>query len=413
MDNQDYDKDNHPGYENEEPNDTPAQPHDAADSYQYADPKPDSRPQGGSERQYRQCDHRSIPPQQAYYTQPPRQTSKLADGVGSFFQSIGQIIKYVFFGLSVLGNLVLLLLIIIAIVVGYASYKGGNQSFSGLDSKYREYTILDGRNQERIAVIDVTNVITNQTAEAVRQQLTIVSRDITIRGVIIRIQSPGGSVTASDQIHHMIQSLSEEKNVPIMAFMSGMAASGGYYAAVACDRIIAEPTTITGSIGVIIQTFTLQELFESKLGINPVTIKSGEKKDWPNSFKEVTPEQIAYIDTKLIQPAYERFVDLVDKGRPLLNREQILPLADGSIFYAKEAMEKGLIDQVGYLEDAVEALCKHADISNPKIIGYKELFGFSDLLQMKSGETGSLVSTGKDLISEMQSPRLMYLWQMN
>jgi len=391
MENQDYDTENQPGYENENTSNRPT-------------------PQ-------QQYNRPSVPPQQVYYAQPPKQSSKLADGVGSLFKGIWQIIKYVFFGFSILGNLVLLMLIIMAIAIGYAGYKGGSQSFSGLgidgDSNFSEYTILDGNSEERIVIIDIVDVITTETAEMVRQQFDLVKNDMTIQGVIIRIQSPGGSVVASDEVHHMIQTLSEEEDIPVMAFMAGLAASGGYYTAVACDRIIAEPTTITGSIGVIMQTFTMQQLFESKLGINPVTVKSGEKKDWPNSFKEVTPEQIEYLNTKLILPAYERFVDLVDEGRPLLSREQILPLADGSIFYAQEAMDKGLIDQIGYLEDAVEAMCQQADLSNPKVIGYKELFGFRDLLGMQSGQTGNIISTGKDLISEIQSPRLMYLWQID
>ncbi len=408
MEDKDYDRDNQPGYENEDANDeineAPQQSQDVSD-YEYAIPEPQAarkRPRGQ---------------QQYYYGTPPKQTSKLADGIGSFFKSIGQIIKYIFFGFSVIGNLVLLMLIIIAIVIGYAGYKGRTQSFGGFGgdgtSKYSEYTIIDGRSDERIVVVEVMDVITAQTAEEIRQQFAAIANDGTIRGVILRIQSPGGSVSASDQLHHMIGNLSEDYKLPVMAFMSGIAASGGYYAAVACDRIIAEPTTITGSIGVLVQTFTMQELFESKLGINAVTIKSGEKKDWPNSFKDVTPEQIEYLDTKLIRPAYDRFVDLVDKGRPLLNREQILPLADGSIYFAQEAMDKGLIDQIGYLEDAVEAICKRADLVNPKVIGYQEIFGFRDLLQMKSGQTSSLVSTGKDLISEIQSPKLMYLWQID
>jgi protease-4 len=359
-------------------------------------------------------------PQNAYYyqpgSQPNRSSSKFADGVGTFFKGLWQITKYVFFGFSVLGNLVLLLIIIAIIAAGYSSYKGGSGGFSAFKQargeEYSEFLIQQGTSHERIVIVDVAGIITAETSEYLRQQFDIIYRDPTIRGIIVRIDSPGGSVVASDQLYHMIQKLSEEKRVPIMAYMAGLAASGGYYTAIACDRIIAEPTTITGSIGVIMQTFTMKQLFEEKLGVQPVTVKSGEKKDWPNSFKDVTPEQRQYIDEKLIKPAYNRFVDLVDKGRPLLSREQVVPLADGSIYYAQEAMDNGLIDQVGYIEDAIKTLSDQANLSDPQVFGYQKVYGLSDLLQMKADHNADMLSTGKELISEMQSPKLMYLWQM-
>ncbi|MFI4912068.1 MAG: signal peptide peptidase SppA [Sedimentisphaeraceae bacterium JB056] len=400
-----------------------AKPKQTGNSYQQPQTPPQSQPQSQSRPQPQPQTPPQYQSQYQYQPQTPsavqpqvQKSSKLSDGAGILFKGLWQITKYIFFGFSVLGNLILLLLIIGIIAAGYSGYKGSS-SFSGMGSgageNYSEYLIMDGTAHERIAIVDVCNVITTETSEALRQQFDIVLADSTIKGIIVRIQSPGGSVVASDQIHHMIEKLSEEKRVPIMAYMAGLAASGGYYTAIACDRIIAEPTTITGSIGVIMQTFTMKQLFEEKLGVQPVTVKSGLKKDWPNSFQDVTPEQRQYLDDKLIRPAYDRFVDLVDKGRPLLSREQITPLADGSIYYAQEAMDNGLIDQIGYLEDAVSALSDQAGLTDPEVFGYQEVFGFADILRMQTSSQNNLLSTGKELVSDMQSPKLMYLWQVD
>ena len=345
------------------------------------------------------------------YCQPKKKSNAFA----GFFSGLWRVLKSIFFAFSILGNLILLIIITMVVALGYVSYKSGT-SFSSLksygSSNYSQYVINKGFAANRIAVIEVANIITVETSEGVRQQFDLIAEDPTIKGVIIRIQSPGGSVVASDQLYYLIGRLRERKSIPIVAYMAGLAASGGYYTAVACDKIIAEPTTITGSIGVVMQAFTMKQLFEDKLGISPVTVKSGERKDWPNTFKDITEEQLVYLDDKLIRPAYDRFVDLVDKGRPHLNRKQIELLADGSIYYAQEAMDNGLIDTVAYFDAAVEIVSNMAGISSPEVIGYDRIFGWADIMQLKTGEGVNLMATGRDIVSDMQSPKLMYIWQL-
>ncbi len=357
--------------------------------------------------------------QNTRYNQPrdnQRRRNPISRALGAFFGGIWRIIKCIFFGFSILGNLVILLIIMAIIAVGYSGYKGGS-SFGSLRTaaagrNFNEYVITKGAVHQRIAVVEVANIITVETAEIVRQQLDIILEDTTVKAVIIRIQSPGGTVVASDQIHHLIGRLREKKAIPIVAYMAGLAASGGYYAAVACDRIIAEPTTITGSIGVVMQTFTMKPLFEEKLGIIPVTVKSGERKDWPNAFKDITPEQLDYIDQKLIRPAYQRFVELVDNGRKHLSLEQVKTLSDGSIYYAQEAKENGLIDHVGYFENAVKIVSDMAGITSPQVFGYNKIFGWADFMQMKAS-SADFMTAGKDFVSDMQSPKLLYIWQID
>jgi len=136
--------------------------------------------------------------------------------------------------------------------------------------------------------------------------------------------------------------------------MQGVAASGGYYTSVACDKIIAEPTAITGSIGVIMGYLVVQELLEEKLGIQPVVIKEGRRKDWPSSFQPPTEEQLQYLQDKVLTPAYERFVQIVDEGRPSLTLADVRRLADGGIYSTSEALNENLIDEIGYLDEAIK-----------------------------------------------------------
>jgi protease-4 len=188
--------------------------------------------------------------------------------------------------------------------------------------------------------------------------------------------------------------------------MEGMAASGGYYTSVACDKIIAEPTAITGSVGVIMSYFVMEELFETKLGIEPVIVKSGLKKDWPSSFQKPTEEQLKYLDEKLIQPAYERFVKIVADGRPTLSIDDVKRLADGSIYGAQEALDEEMIDDIGYFEDAVETILSMAGISDAQVVEYQRPFSMMNLF-------GTQITRGfkldKKTLYELMLPEALYL----
>jgi protease-4 len=194
--------------------------------------------------------------------------------------------------------------------------------------------------------------------------------------------------------------------------MQSVAASGGYYTSVACDKIIAEPTTITGSIGVIMSNLVIKDLLESKLGIEPVVIKSGPKKDWPSMFSETSEEQKQYLFDKLINPAYNRFVNLVVDGREgMLTRDEVLRLADGSIYGAEEALEERLIDGVGYFEDAVEITRKLAGISDARVIEYVRQFSITHLLGAETKHQ-RLIDADQNTLHELAVPQLMYLWDV-
>jgi protease-4 len=300
--------------------------------------------------------------------------------------------------MSFMAN-VILFLMLIGVIAIFASGQRGI-----LD----EEIIREGPSRNKIAMISIQGAIYGDVANDVYRQLKIIRKDKRIKGVIVRVNSPGGTISASDQIYKEISKFREEENKPVVAFMQGVAASGGYYTSVACDKIIAEPTTITGSIGVISWYLVVQELLEDKLGIMPVTIKSGLKKDWPSSFRKPQPEEIQYMQDKVITPALERFVEVIAEGREgILSIEEIRELADGGIFGAKEALEEKLIDQVGYLDEAIELIKSLAGIEKAQVIQYQKPFSLSDFFSYKKP---NLLKLNRATLYELGTPQILYLW---
>ena len=282
---------------------------------------------------------------------------------------------------------------------------GGGAS---IDDGLVEKVLIDGTHSKKIAVINICGVINGEMSDWVRRQIKKAEDDDNIRALIVRIVSPGGAVSSSDQIHYYISQFKEHTDKPVLGFMQSVAASGGYYSAVACDSIVAEPTVITGSIGVIMNYMVVKELLEEKLGINPVTIKSGERKDWPSMFNEATDEQKKYLDEKLITPAYDRFVELVAEGRQdVLTEDEIRLLADGSIFSAPQALDNKLIDEIGYFDDAVAKAEQMAQISGAQVVEYEELFSVWNIL---GAQSKTKINLETEILERIAAPRLLYLW---
>jgi protease-4 len=306
--------------------------------------------------------------------------------------------------LSVMANMFMFLLLIAVSAVSATAVFASGQS-----SVYVEETLVTGDRSNKVVVIGIVGVITGEMSRDVCKQIKTARNDKNVKALIIRTNTPGGGVAASDQIHHAISRFRKETKKPVIAFMQSVAASGGYYTSVACDTIIAEPTVITGSIGVIMQVMGMQELFEDKLGIKPVTIKSGEKKDWPNMFKDMTEEQKTYLEDKVIMPAYERFVSLVADGRKKeLSETEVRVLADGSIYGADEALTMKLIDQIGYIEDVITTVKALTRVSSVHVVEYVKPFSFASLMGV---ETKLGLNIDMKMIDEATTPRLQYLWK--
>jgi protease-4 len=306
----------------------------------------------------------------------------------------------VLLGLSFIGNIILFLMLI-GVVIFFATGQRGILS---------EEVLRDGPYGTKIAVLAIQGTIDSELSERFSSQLKAAQLDKRIKAVIVQVDSPGGTVSASDQIYNEIRRFREKTHKPVIAFMQGTAASGGYYTSVACEKIIAEPTTITGSIGVISSYLVVQQLLEDKLGILPVIIKSGKKKDVPSSFRVPEPNELEYLDRKLIQPAIERFVEVVAAGRKdVLTLPDVKVLADGSIFGAKEALNAKLIDKIGYLDDAIEMVKSLAHIDQAQVVRYRKPFTLTDFL---SYGKSNLPKLNKDTLTELGTPQIMYLWSV-
>jgi protease-4 len=280
----------------------------------------------------------------------------------------------------------------------------------GQRSIFIEEVIQAGPRMTKIAVVDVQGIIDSEQAQDVYKQIKSAREDSRVKGLILRVNSPGGTISGSDQICNEIRKYRREEDKPVVAFMQGVAASGGYYVSVGCDRIVAEPTVITGSIGVIAGHFVLQGLLEEKLGIQPVIFKSSEKKDWPSSFQPVTEEQRRYIQDRLIDPAYKRFMQVVAEGRgESLTLADVERLADGSIYGAEEALNEKLIDKIGYIDEAVEEVKSLAGIEKAQVIEYRKPFSLAYLLSSRSK---SILRIDKSALYELSTPQVLYLWSM-
>jgi protease IV len=202
-------------------------------------------------------------------------------------------------------------------------------------------------------------------AEAIARRLYKISKDPTIKAVILRINSPGGTVGGVQEIYQGVLEC-KKKGKKVVASLGDVAASGGYYIAASADKIVTNPGTITGSIGVILQFGNLEGLFQ-KVGVRLQVIKSGEHKDIGSPARSLTPEEKQMLQAS-IDDAYAQFVDAVAQGRSL-PREQIVPLADGRIFTGRQAMQAGLADELGGVHDALQVAIKLANLApNPPII---------------------------------------------
>ncbi len=239
--------------------------------------------------------------------------------------------------------------------------------------------------------------------------------DANIEAVILRIDSPGGGITASDILYHEIASFREETGIPVLALFDGVAASGGYYVAAAAERIISHPTTMTGSIGVVLQLLGVEGLLQ-KVGIESRTIKSGDFKDIGSSYRPMQEEERKMLQA-IIDEYHGIFVTVVQKGFKLrgknITRKQLEKLCDGRVFTGRQAMKLGFVDAIGYFDDAVSAAAKKAGIplADVHVVTYMRRPGLIEAL-LTNAATPRPQSVKVEIagMPKIDSPRFMYLW---
>lgn len=280
--------------------------------------------------------------------------------------------------------------------------------------------IEDGNPGSRIALVDVDGVIMNQGAspfempgynhEKILANLEGIKTDETIKAIVLRVNSPGGGVYENAELADKIIEVKKERDIPVYTVMENMAASGGYYIAANSEKIYAQAETITGSIGVIMQGFNVSQLLD-KLGIEDTTIKSGDFKDLGSMTRENSSEELAIMQS-LVDNMYERFIDTVEVGRKL-SRDEIYKLADGRIYDGSQAVENGLVDELGYFDDALIDLRKSYSLEDSQLIIFEEsgLDWLSNPFINIQGLLQKQRSPLPDININEDTPQLMYIYK--
>ena len=369
----------------------------------------------------------SPPPAPSAVPKPPRLSGPPPVSPPSRKQRSGRTWVYL-----VLGFVAVVVLIVVA---GLWQVFSGFVTFGGLESldsgpNLREVVIENNRADAKLAVVDIQGVIGGlyftgdeyDIAELVRHQLKRAEQDRKIRGVILRIDSPGGEVLAADEISRHIAEFQKRTGKPVVASMGSLAASGGYYVAAPCRWIVAHELTLTGSIGVLMNGYNYRGLM-NKVGVRPEVYKSGRFKDMMSPTRaddEIHPEERKMLQA-LVDECYERFKKVVADGRKNANRlndpegrtlaANWAEYADGRVFSGKQAYELGFVDELGNFKTAVARAMKLSELDRANLVQFRQPADFFRLLRLfGKTETRALkIDWGVEL-PRLQPGRLYFLF---
>lgn len=317
-------------------------------------------------------------------------------------------------GLSVL---VLIFSFIGFIVFGFVTF-----IISLSSNQTQNHVVLEGSGENKIAVINIDGIIIENdptpdigllsekitSARKIKKMLNQISQDSTVKAVILRVNSPGGSAAASEEIYQATIDFKKETGVKIIAYFSDLAASGGYYSSMGADKIVANPATITGSIGVIISYLNFTDLAKN-YGVKNITYKSGPHKDIISEFREPTEEE-NQIMQELINSTYDVFVKVVAKGRNM-TEEKTKTIADGRIYSAQKAKELGLVDEIGVFSDAVALTKKEAGLKDAEVVEFGQPSFWEVILGSIAGKLNLFSLTPlNNLFFNQPGVKLLYLY---
>ncbi len=297
--------------------------------------------------------------------------------------------------------------------------------------RLEECLLKDNDADDKIAVVRVDGIITssivdqagNNLVDVIKAQLNRAKKDKHVKAVILKVDSPGGEVMASDEINKAIKNFQDKSGKPVVCSMGSLAASGGYYISAPCRWIVANQLTFTASIGVIMETVNYRGLM-NKVGVEPVVYKSGKFKDMLSGMRstnEIPPEEHAMVQA-LITQTYQQFTNVVAAGRGAAHRLNTTngcalssnwpDYADGRVLSGADALKYGFVDQLGDFDDAVKTTEKIAKISNANLIEYRERYDISDFLSLL-GQSSKAQDIKLDLGVDIPKLRLgerYFLW---
>jgi len=290
--------------------------------------------------------------------------------------------------------------------------------------------VMEGTDKDKILILSIDGVISESptgasifgggggesTVSAIINDLIKASFDKDIKGVILKVNSPGGTVTGSDLIYRELMKYKASTGVPIVALFMDKAASGGYYVAMAADKIVSLPTSVTGSVGVILSGFNVKEGLD-KLGVKDQSITSGQNKAIGSPFLEMKPEQRMILQS-IVTNLYERFFSIVKLNRQNVPEQKLREICDGRIFTAEQALKEGMIDKVGYIEDTImelmkmEKYSKNASPNNtrPRLVYYSHIKQKVRSVYQIIAEESNQFSTLENLLKATTEIKFMYLW---
>jgi protease-4 len=268
----------------------------------------------------------------------------------------------------------------------------------------------------RLVLIDVTGEIGHKggmltdgsvSPSGMMEVISAIDADPSIKGIVLRVNSPGGGVAATDSIHHELLALKARLNVPVVVSITGLGCSGAYYLSMVGDVIYAQPSSIVGSIGVIARMPQLGSLAR-KVGYSEVIVKSGPLKDMGHPLKEM-PKDEREIIQGLVDNHFGNFLDAIESGRKgKLSRKKLEALADGRVYTAKDAVANGLIDKLGYLTDAVDDLAKRCGATAYEVISFRRGKNPQATLYAKQATTISIIDP--KTLGIVSKPSFQYLW---
>lgn len=307
------------------------------------------------------------PPQKGKISTILAHTRTIGDGLAT----IAKFLFYAFLALSFIG------------ILG---------SFGDSTSPMATQSRLFGEGADKIAVVNLSGTILEDVGsgswgtfdtqvispQKLLQFFEQIHQDPNIKAVVLRINSPGGSVTASEEIYQLIRRFKDQTHIPVIASMGEVAASGGYYIALAADTIIADRTTLTGSIGVIVSTYNVKELADT-YGVKSIVISSGDNKAFLDPLQEVDPAHVEILQS-IVSEAHEQFVDRVLDNRDI-SEGRLRELADGRPLSGSQAEADNLVDELGTFHESIELAKAHADLTNATVVEYS----FGGLLQSLLG----------------------------